>query len=128
MLLSDMEGTKLQWTLDYWKGVFYYTRLDILCELIFESFFVYGHFDVGIRNTYWISCNYQPNIQHSTLDRNDFPSHLVVKPRDLNKLLGNFKSSIQEITVIATDPTPLFVEAENTTEGKVVELRSYKAT
>lgn len=98
MFLPDMEATKLQWTLDCLNG---------------------------IRKTYWISCNYQPDIQHLALDRNDFPSHLVVKPRDLNRLLGNFQSSLQEITVIATEPALLPVEAENTTEGKAVELRSY---
>lgn len=98
ILLPDAEATKVQWTLDCING---------------------------IRKTYWITCNYQPDIQHLTLDRTSFPSHLVVKPRDLNRLLGNFQSSLQEITVIATEPTLTDSETDITTEGKAVELRSY---
>ncbi|KAH9293078.1 hypothetical protein KI387_041719 [Taxus chinensis] len=98
IFLPDTEATKLQWTLDCING---------------------------IRKTYWIVCNYQPDVQHLALDRTNFPSHLVVKPRDLNRLLGNFQSSLQEITLIATEPTSLPSETENPTDGKAVELRSY---
>ncbi|XP_057817544.2 uncharacterized protein LOC131030649 isoform X2 [Cryptomeria japonica] len=96
--LPDMEATKLQWTLDCLNG---------------------------IRKTYSIVCNYQPDVQHLALDRTQFPSHLVVKPRDLNRLLCNFQSSLQEITLIATEPTLTPSETDNSTEGKAIELRSY---
>lgn len=75
--------------------------------------------------TYRISCNVEPDIQHLSLDRRQFPSDLVVRPRDLNRLLSNFQSSLQEITVIATEPTSLPSEAASEIEGKAVELRSY---
>lgn len=48
-----------------------------------------------------------------------------MRPRDLNRLLSNFQSSLQEITVIATEPTSLPSEAAIEIEGKAVELRSY---
>ncbi|XP_026383071.1 uncharacterized protein LOC113278455 [Papaver somniferum] len=54
----------------------------------------------GMKKSYWITCNVEPDIQHLTLDRTRFPSNFVVRPRDLNRLLGNFQSSLQEITVI----------------------------
>ncbi|XP_022937528.1 cell cycle checkpoint control protein RAD9A isoform X1 [Cucurbita moschata] len=79
----------------------------------------------GIKKTYCISCNVEPDIQHLSLDRRQFPSDLVVRPRDLNRLLSNFQSSLQEITVIATEPTSLPSEAAIEIEGKAVELRSY---
>ncbi|KAA0048027.1 cell cycle checkpoint control protein RAD9A isoform X1 [Cucumis melo var. makuwa] len=79
----------------------------------------------GMKKTYFISCNIEPDIQHLSLDRRQFPSELVVRPRDLNRLLSNFQSSLQEITVIATEPTSLPSEAASEIEGKAVELRSY---
>lgn len=78
-----------------------------------------------MKKTYFISCNIEPDIQHLSLDRRQFPSELVVRPRDLNRLLSNFQSSLQEITVIATEPTSLPSEAASEIEGKAVELRSY---
>ncbi|KAL2345672.1 hypothetical protein Fmac_006957 [Flemingia macrophylla] len=48
----------------------------------------------GMRKTYWITCNVEPDIQHLSLDRQKFPSNFVVRPRDLNRLLANFQSSI----------------------------------
>ncbi|XP_038890821.1 cell cycle checkpoint control protein RAD9A [Benincasa hispida] len=79
----------------------------------------------GMKKTYCISCNIEPDIQHLSLDRRQFPSDLVVRPRDLNRLLSNFQSSLQEITIIATEPTSLPSEAASEIEGKAVELRSY---
>ncbi|XP_022150828.1 cell cycle checkpoint control protein RAD9A isoform X2 [Momordica charantia] len=79
----------------------------------------------GMNKTYCISCNVEPDIQHLSLDRRQFPSDLVVRPRDLNRLLSNFQSSLQEITIIATEPTSLPSEAASEIEGKAVELRSY---
>ncbi|GMI65375.1 hypothetical protein like AT3G05480 [Hibiscus trionum] len=79
----------------------------------------------GMKKSYWITCNVEPDIQHLSLDRRRFPSNLVVRPRDLNRLLANFQSSLQEITIIATELTPLPSDAANEIGGKAVELRSY---
>lgn len=73
----------------------------------------------------WINCNVEPDIQHLSLDRRRFPSNLVVRPRDLNRLLANFQSSLQEITVIATEPTSMPSNAASEIRGKAVEIRSY---
>lgn len=78
-----------------------------------------------MRKTYWITCNVEPDIQHLSLDRQKFPSNFVVRPRDLNRLLANFQSSLQEITIIATEPSSLPPDAANEIGGKAVELRSY---
>lgn len=78
-----------------------------------------------MRKTYWITCNVEPDIQHLSLDRTKFPSNFVVRPRDLNRLLVNFQSSLQEITIIATEQTSLPSDAANEMGGKAVELRSY---
>lgn len=80
---------------------------------------------LGMRKAYWVTCNVEPDIQHLSLDRRRFPSNFVVRPRDLNRLLSNFQSSLQEITVIATEPTSLPSDAVNEIGGKAVELRSY---
>lgn len=53
------------------------------------------------------------------------PSNLVVRPRDLNRLLSNFQAYLQEITVIATEPSLLPPDSVNEIGGKSVELRSY---
>lgn len=100
IILPDMVATKLQWTLECFHG---------------------------IRKTYWITCTNEPEMQHVALDRKSFPSHLVVKPCDLNRLLANFQSSLQEITLIATEPSPVSSSGITKTspEGKAVELRSY---
>ncbi|KMT14215.1 hypothetical protein BVRB_4g075770 [Beta vulgaris subsp. vulgaris] len=79
----------------------------------------------GMRKTYWINCNVEPDIQHLSLEKERFTSNLVVRPRDLNRLLSNFQSSLHEITVIATEPSSLPSEAESEIGGKAVELRSY---
>jgi len=79
----------------------------------------------GMRKSYWITCNVEPDIQHLSLDRQKFPSNFVVRPRDLNRLLANFQSSLQEITIIATEPSALPLDGANEIGGKAVELRSY---
>ncbi|XP_059598755.1 uncharacterized protein LOC100264904 isoform X1 [Vitis vinifera] len=79
----------------------------------------------GVKKAYWITCNVEPDIQHLSLDRTRFPSNFVVRPRDLNRLLANFQSSLQEITIIATEPTSLPSDAAGEIGGKAVELRSY---
>ncbi|OMP03284.1 Rad9/Ddc1 [Corchorus olitorius] len=79
----------------------------------------------GMKKAYWITCNVEPDIQHLSLDRRKFPSNLVVRPRDLNRLLANFQSSLQEITIIATEPTSVPSDADSEIGGKAVELRSY---
>lgn len=78
-----------------------------------------------MKKTYWITCNVEPDIQHLSLDRRRFPSSLVVHPRNLSKLLGNFQSSLQEITIIATDQTSFPSDAASEIGGKAVEFQSY---
>ncbi|KAK7337749.1 hypothetical protein VNO77_18336 [Canavalia gladiata] len=96
--LPDPDAPKVQWILDCYSGM---------------------------RKTYWITCNVEPDIQHLSLDRQKFPSNIVVRPRDLNRLLANFQSSLQEITIIATEPASLPPDSANEIGGKAVELRSY---
>ncbi|XP_022719427.1 cell cycle checkpoint control protein RAD9A [Durio zibethinus] len=96
--LADPDSSKIQWTLECYSGM---------------------------KKAYWITCNVEPDIQHLSLDRRRFPSNLVVRPRDLNRLLANFQSSLQEITIIATEPTSLPSDAASEIGGKAVELRSY---
>ena len=78
-----------------------------------------------MRKAYWINCNVEPDIQHLSLDRRRLPSSFVVRPRDLNRLLANFQTTIQEITVIATEPASLPSDVASEIGGKAVELRSY---
>ncbi|XP_062084813.1 uncharacterized protein LOC133790969 [Humulus lupulus] len=96
--LPDPDASKVQWTLECFNGM---------------------------RKTYWITCNVEPNIQQLSLDRRKFPSNFVVRPRDLNRLLANFQSSLQEITIIATEPNSLPCDVASEIGGKAVELRSY---
>ncbi|KAK2976908.1 hypothetical protein RJ640_024742 [Escallonia rubra] len=98
VLLPEPDASKVQWTLDCYNG---------------------------IRKAYWITCNVEPDIQHLSLDRSRLPSSFVVRPRDLNRLLSNFQSTLQEITVIATEPTSPPSDAATEFGGKAVELRSY---
>lgn len=96
--LADPDASKVQWTLECFSGM---------------------------KKSYWITCNVEPDIQHLSLDRRRFPSNLVVRPRDLTRLLANFQSSLQEITVIATEPTSLPSDAASEIGVKAVELRSF---
>ncbi|XP_031103626.1 cell cycle checkpoint control protein RAD9A [Ipomoea triloba] len=96
--LPDHDASKVQWTLDCYNG---------------------------IRKAYWINCNVNPDIQQLSIDRTMLPSNLVVRPRDLNRLLSNFQAYLQEITVIATEPSLLPPDSVNEIGGKSVELRSY---
>lgn len=79
----------------------------------------------GMKKAYWITCNVEPDIQHLSLDTRKFPSSFIVRPHDLSRLLGNFQSSLQEITIIATEPTSLPSDVAGEIGGKAVELRSY---
>ncbi|KAJ9128498.1 hypothetical protein P3X46_034953, partial [Hevea brasiliensis] len=72
-----------------------------------------------MRKAYWITCNVEPDIQHLFLNRRRFPGSIEVRHRDLNRLLDNFQSSLQVITVIAT------ADAASELGGKTVELRSH---
>lgn len=76
-----------------------------------------------MRKTYWITCNNDTEMQNVLVERNSFPSHLVVKPRDLSRLLAHFQSSLQEITLIATEP--ISSQANTDSEAKAIELKSY---
>ncbi|XXG80624.1 hypothetical protein AAC387_Pa09g1446 [Persea americana] len=98
VLLPDSDASKVQWTLDCYNGM---------------------------KKAYWISCNVEPDIQHLSLDRRKFPSSFVVRPRDFNRLLSNFQSSLQEITIIATEPVHTPSASGTMIGGKAVELRSY---
>uniref|UniRef100_A0A0D3FID3 Cell cycle checkpoint control protein RAD9A n=1 Tax=Oryza barthii TaxID=65489 RepID=A0A0D3FID3_9ORYZ len=77
--------------------------------------------------TYWIACSAESEVQTLALDRSNFSSRLAIRPRDLARLLSNFQSSLQELTVIATDPAAGLsnVGVDGEIEGKAVELRSY---
>ncbi|GER32933.1 cell cycle checkpoint control family protein [Striga asiatica] len=97
-LLPDSDASKLQWTLDCFNGM---------------------------KKSYWITCNVEPDIQHLSLDRRKLPSSFVVRPRDFNRLLANFQSSLQEITIIATQSSVVPPDAVDQIGGKSVELRSY---
>lgn len=96
--LPDPDASKVKWTLECFNGM---------------------------RKSYWITCNVEPDIQHLSLDRRRYPSSLVVRPHDLNRLLANFQSSLQEITIIATERASMASDTENEIGGKAVELRSY---
>ncbi|XP_042002135.1 cell cycle checkpoint control protein RAD9A-like [Salvia splendens] len=96
--LADSDASKVQWALD--------------CSN-------------GMKKTYWITCNIEPDIQHLSLDRRKLPSSFVVRPRDLNRLLANFQSTLQEITMISTQQSVLPVDATDQIGGKAVEFRSY---
>lgn len=99
VILTDSDASKVQWTLDCYNGM---------------------------KKSYWITCNVEADVQQLSLDRRRLPSSFVVRPRDLNRLLANFQSTLQEITVIATDPTLLPPDAAaDEVGGKAVELRSY---
>lgn len=78
-----------------------------------------------MRKTYWIACNAEAEVQTLALDRGRFPSHLAIRPRDLARLLSNFQISLQELTVIATEPAAGLPDAGGDVGGKAVELRSY---
>ncbi|PKI74036.1 hypothetical protein CRG98_005514 [Punica granatum] len=96
--LPDPDASRLQWVLECYNG---------------------------IRKTYRINCNVDPDIQQLSLDKERYPSNFIVRPRDLNRLLANFQSSLQEITIIATERNSLPSDAANEIGGKAVELRSY---
>ncbi|XP_076950395.1 uncharacterized protein LOC143623346 [Bidens hawaiensis] len=93
VILPDPDASKVQWTLNCYNGM---------------------------KKSYWITCNVEADVQQLSLDRRRLPSSFVVRPRDLNRLLSNFQSTLQEITVIATEPT-----SDDEVGGKAVELRSY---
>ncbi|XP_068663434.1 uncharacterized protein [Aristolochia californica] len=97
VILPNADATKVQWTLDCYNGM---------------------------KKSYWISCNIEPDIQHLSLDRTKFPSSFIVRPADLNRLLANFQSSLQEITILATEPTAQ-PDSGVAVGGKALELRSY---
>ncbi|KAL7003097.1 exodeoxyribonuclease III [Sarracenia purpurea var. burkii] len=46
--------------------------------------------------------------------------NFVVRPRDLNRLLGNFQSTLQEITIIATEPSSLPSDVASEIGGKAL--------
>ena len=124
IILPDTAATKLQWTLECLHGMS--SNGPRLTACLWYWLIQVFTLVLGIRKTYWITCTNDPDMQHVALDRKSFSSHLVVKPSDLNRLLANFQSSLQEITLIATEPSPLAsFGMRNSSEGKAIELRSY---
>ncbi|KAL3690395.1 hypothetical protein R1sor_016704 [Riccia sorocarpa] len=97
VVLPSQDANKLQWTLE--------------CHS-------------GMRKSYWISCNAEDDMQDVVVPRESLSSHLVVRPKDLSRLLANFQSSLSEITLIATEPANTPNGSEDP-EAKAVELRSY---
>ncbi|XP_056168041.1 uncharacterized protein LOC115694557 isoform X2 [Syzygium oleosum] len=79
----------------------------------------------GIKKTYWITCNVDRDVHQLPLDRKRYPSNFVVRPHDLNRLLANFQSSLQETTIIATERNSEPSDAASEFGGKAVESRSY---
>ena len=79
----------------------------------------------GIKKTCWITWNVDPDIQHLALDRRRHPSNFIVRSHDLKRLLANFQSSLQEITIIATECNSDPSDAASEFGGKAVEFRSY---
>lgn len=80
----------------------------------------------GIRKTYWLTCIHSGNEFSSLVDPATFPSNLVVKPKEFNRLLGHFQSALGEITLIATEPLTTPVTDDSAPpEAKAVELKSY---
>ncbi|KAL5215653.1 hypothetical protein ABZP36_007054 [Zizania latifolia] len=82
----------------------------------------------GVRKTYLIACSVEPEVQTLALACSNFSSRLSIRPRDLTRLLSNFQSSLQELTIIATDPTAGHSNVGgrvDEVEGKAIELRSY---
>lgn len=80
---------------------------------------------VGVKKTYWITCNIEPDVHQLSIDRERYPSSFVVRPRDLARLLANFQSTLQDITIIAMDPSAAPSDSWDVISGKVVEFRSY---
>lgn len=106
----------------------YPSALHSLTSKFYEygnSFINFLFIFAGMRKAYWITCNVEPDIQHLSLDRRRLPSSFVVRPRDLNRLLANFQTTLQEITIIATEATSLPSNSASEIGGKAVELRSY---
>ncbi|KAG5580799.1 hypothetical protein H5410_051426 [Solanum commersonii] len=113
--LPNPDASKVQWTLNCHND----DRVEVLAASPYRATFT------GMRKAYWITCNVEPDIQHLSLDRRKLPSNFVVRPRDLNRLLSNFQTTLQEITIIATNPTCLPPDTATEIGRKAVELRSY---
>ncbi|KAK8573510.1 hypothetical protein V6N13_009600 [Hibiscus sabdariffa] len=96
--LADPDASKIQWALTCYSG-------KLVLALECNQFIVFYIYPCACRRR--------------------FPSNFVVRPRDLNRLLANFQSSLPEITIIATEPTSLPSDAASEIGGKAVELRSY---
>ncbi|KAK9136913.1 hypothetical protein Sjap_007507 [Stephania japonica] len=79
----------------------------------------------GMKKSYWTNCNVELEIQHLTLDRQRFPSSFTIRPQDFRRLLSIFRSSLQEITVIANELNSVHSNAAKNIGGKAVGLRSY---
>ncbi|KAK6139457.1 hypothetical protein DH2020_026811 [Rehmannia glutinosa] len=125
--LSEIRDERTSLAKEEFKEVHYANSQTIQLAFMSDLRLVYFHSTqlICMRKAYWITCNIEPDIQHLSLDRRKLPSSFVVRPRDLNRLLANFQSSLQEITIIATQPSALPPDAADQIGGKAVELRSY---
>ncbi|KAL3728313.1 hypothetical protein ACJRO7_032979 [Eucalyptus globulus] len=79
----------------------------------------------GIKKTYWITCNVDPDIQQLSLDRRRYPSNFVVRPRDLNRLLANFSHPFRKLLSSQRNATPILLMLPVNLVGK---LSSFEAT
>lgn len=82
-------------------------------------------FLAGREKSHEITCKVEPGIHHCNLDIKEFRSNLIVRPQEMNVLLSNFPSSIQDITMIVTDPNSFHTGSANDICRKAVELRNY---
>eukprot|EP00850_Spirogloea_muscicola_P010440 SM000061S19267 [mRNA] locus=s61:388070:391630:- [translate_table: standard] len=80
----------------------------------------------GVKKTYWVTCNQGVEMLTASVDHRLLPSYMVIKPKDFNRLLGNFQSTLPEVTLIATEPASATNgSAESYSETKAIELKSF---
>eukprot|EP00850_Spirogloea_muscicola_P000941 SM000003S11186 [mRNA] locus=s3:1454462:1458011:- [translate_table: standard] len=80
----------------------------------------------GVKKTYWVTCNQGVEMLTASVDHRLLPSYMVIKPKDFNRLLGNFQSTLPEVTLIATEPASATnCSTESYSETKAIELRSF---
>eukprot|EP00850_Spirogloea_muscicola_P007220 SM000036S13264 [mRNA] locus=s36:221862:225419:+ [translate_table: standard] len=80
----------------------------------------------GVKKTYWVTCNQGVEMLTASVDHRLLPSYMVIKPKDFNRLLGNFQSTLPEVTLIATEPASATNgSTESYSETKAIELKSF---
>eukprot|EP00899_Mesostigma_viride_P015225 jgi/Mesvir1/23703/Mv18652-RA.1 len=81
----------------------------------------------GIRKTYGVACNADAEILQAAVDKDAYPTLLVLSPRHLSRLLSNFQNNLQEITLIVTEPTGDGggSESQQQDEKKAIQMCSF---